>query len=200
MSFKDKLIELREGLLNLFETGSRNYEFNGVFESHPVGDQDTYRLYYVNYHRINEYEGSAKNNIGMIDYPCRPFKLPEGMSRQEAFKVLSYLTDFIEKHEDVDPYSLKAVRTLDGVLDLDRFGFKHVDETDENKILNLFTVTGRLLLFQKSNLYPKYFEWYTEDVSKREVMKIYAKYGMEFSDIVWLDDKKNTEKPKVYHK
>ena len=56
------------------------------------------------------------------------------------------------------------------------------------------------MLFQKSNLYSKYFEWYTEDVSKREVMKIYSKYGMEFSDIVWLDDKENIEKPKVFRK
>lgn len=200
MSFKDKLIELRDGLLNLFEYGSRDYEFNAVFENHPIGEQDIYRLYYVNYHRINEYDGCTKNNIGLIDYPCKPFKLPEGMSREDAFKVLSYLTDFIEKHVDVEAYSLKAVRTLDEVLDLDRFGFNHVEEKDENKILNLFTVTGRLLLFKKSDLYPKYFEWYKENVSKREVMKIYAKYGMEFSDIVWLDDKKNEEKPKVYHR
>ena len=49
MSFKNKLIELRDRLLSLFESGSRNYEFNGVFENHPIGDQDVYRLYYVNY-------------------------------------------------------------------------------------------------------------------------------------------------------
>lgn len=200
MSLKDKLSKLRESLVNLGVVGSRDYEFNGVFEDHPIGNQDTYRLYYVDYHRINEYNGCDKNNIGMIDYPLRPFKLPEGMSREDGFKVLSYLTDDIEKQPDVEPYSLKAVRTLDKVLDLERFGFTRVEETDEDKILNLFTVTGRLLLFQKSKLYSKYFEWYTEGVSRREVQKIYANLGLEFKDVVWTDDEEAKTKPKIFEK
>ena len=200
MSLKDKLSKLRESLVNLGVVGSRDYEFNGVFEDHPIGNQDTYRLYYVDYHRINEYNGCDKNNIGMVDYPLRPFKLPEGMSREDGFKVLSYLTDDIEKQPDVEPYSLKAVRTLDKVLDLERFGFTRVEETDEDKILNLFTVTGRLLLFQKSKLYSKYFEWYTEGVSRREVQKIYANLGLEFKDVVWTDDEEAKTKPKIFEK
>ena len=83
---------------------------------------------------------------------------------------------------------------------MERFGFRRVDEKDEEKILNLFTVTGRLLLFQKSKLYPKYFEWYTEGVSKHEVKKIYEKLGLEFKDIVWLDDSQVEDKPKVFEK
>ena len=200
MSLKDKLIKLRESLVNLGVVGSRDYEFNGVFENHPIGDQDTYRLYYVDYHRINEYEGCSADNIGMIDFPLKPFKLPEGMSREDGFKVLSYLTDDIEKQPDVGPYSLKAVRTLDKVLDLERFGFTRVEEKDEDKILNLFTVTGRLLLFQKSKLYPKYFEWYTEGVSRREVQKIYADLGLEFKDVVWTDEEEAKTKPKIFEK
>ena len=200
MSLKDKLSKLRESLVNLGVVGSRDYEFNGVFEDHPIGNQDTYRLYYVDYHRINEYEGCDCNNIGMIDYPLSPFKMPEGMSREDGFKVLSYLTDDIEKQPDVGPYSLKAVRTLDKVLDLERFGFTRVEEIDEDKILNLFTVTGRLLLFQKSNLYPKYFEWYTEGVSKREVQRIYANLGLEFKDVDWADEEEAKTKPKIFEK
>ena len=137
----------------------------------------------------------------MIDYPLRHFKLPEGMSREDGFKVLSYLTDNIEKQKDVEPFSLKSTITLDKVLDLERFGFIRIEETDEDKILNLFTVTGRLLLFQKSKLYSKYFEWYTEGVTKREVQKIYANLGLEFKDVVWFDDDDfSNEKPKIYEK
>ena len=200
MNLKDRLKKLRESLVNLGVVGSRDYEFNGVFENHPIGDQDVYRLYYVDYHRINEYNGCDKNNIGMVDYPLKPFKFPEGMSREDGFKVLSYLTDDIEKQPDVGPYSLKAVRTLDKVLDLERFGFTRVEEKDEDKILNLFTVTGRLLLFQKSKLYPKYFEWYTEGVSRREVQKIYADLGLEFKDVVWTDEEEAKTKPKIFEK
>lgn len=46
------------------------------------------------------------------------------MSREEGFKVLSYLTDYIEKRDDTESCSLKSVRTLDSVLDLERFRFK----------------------------------------------------------------------------
>ena len=120
-----------------------------------------------------------------------PFMLPKGMTREEGFKVLSYLTDFIEKREDTEPCSYKSVSTLDGVLNLERFGFTRVEEKDESKILNLFTVAGRLLLFKRSNLYPKYFEWYTENITKEEVESIYAKYNMEFRDIIWLDNQNN---------
>lgn len=166
-------------------------------ENHPVGNQDIYRLYFVNYHRIGESYGRDENNVGMINWPCLPFMFPEGMSREEGFKVLSYLTDFIEKRNDIESCSLKSVRTLDSILDLERFGFKRVEEGDENKILNLFTISGRISLFKKSNLYTKYFEWYVEDVTLEEVKSIYAKHNMEFRDIVWLNTQDDEERPMV---
>lgn len=128
-----------------------------------------------------------RSNIGLINWPCKPFMLPDGMCREE---VLSYLTDFIEKRDEIEPGSLKSVNTLDSVLNLERFGFKRVEETNEDKILNLFTIDGRALLFKRSELYKKYFEWYTENVTKEEVEEIYSKIGMEFKDIVWLDKEK----------
>ena len=67
----------------------------------------------------------------------------------------------------------------------------------ESKILNLFTVDGRLLLFKRSNLYSKYFEWYVENVTKEEVESIYAKHNMEFRDIVWLDNPKEKTYTKI---
>ncbi len=200
MSLKEKLLKLRESILSVPHLGSRDYEFNGELESHPIGDQDTYRLYYLNYHRINEYEGNRSNNVGVLDFPLSPFKLPEGMSREDAFKVLSYLTDDVERQPGIEPFSLKAVKTLNGILDLERFGFKKVKEKDEDKILNLFTLTGRILLFKNSKLYPKYFEWYTEGVSKEEVQKIYAKLGIEFEDVFWLNTDEVVERPKAYEK
>ena len=57
-----------------------------------------------------------------------------------------------------------------------------------------------LLLFQKSNLYPKYFEWYTEGVSRREVQRIYANLGLEFKDVVWDDEEEAKTKPKIFEK
>ena len=195
-----KLLKLKKELSLKVPSNSRTLEFDATLENHPICNQDVYRLYFVNYHRIGENYGRCDNNIGVINCPCEPFMFPEGISREEGFKVLSYLTDFIEKRCEIEPCSLKSVITLDNVFDLERFGFKRVDEDDEDKILNLFTVSGDSLLFKRSKLYPKYFEWYVENVTLEEVINIYAKYNMEFRDIVWLDDQNNKGHTKVLKK
>ena len=166
---------------------NRNYEFDAQLEDHPVGNQDIYRLHYIHYHRIQEYDGCRDNNVGVIDWRCKPFKMPIGMTREEGFRVLSYLTDFIEKRPEIEPCSWKSVKTLDSVLNLERFGFVRTDEKNENKILDLYTVGGRILLFKKSAYYPYYFEWYTPNVPVAEVRSIYARSRMDFRDIEWLD-------------
>ena len=197
MNTKEKLIEFKEKLLQLNIPISRDFEFDAELEDHPIGNQNIYRLYYINYHRIGEGYGHRKNNIGIINWRFNPFILPKEMTREEGFKVLSYLTDFIEKREDTEPCSFKSVSTLDGVLNLERFGFTRVEEKDESKILNLFTVDGRLLLFKRSNLYSKYFEWYVENVTLEEVTNIYTKHNMELRNIECFDNQNDKEYSKV---
>ena len=184
---RQKISGFKEELFGVLPI-NRDYEFTADFEDHPISEQNIYRLYYVNYHRIREYEGRTDNNIGVINWHGKPFKFPDGMTREEGFKVLSYLADFIERRPDIQECSWKSVQTLEGVLDLERFGFTRIDETDINKIVDLFTVDGRILLFKKmSEHYPRYFNWYVKNVSRFEVVRIYKKCGLEFSDIRWLD-------------
>lgn len=38
-----------------------------LVEIKQVGEQNIYRLYYVDYHRIREYDGRNDNNIGVIN-------------------------------------------------------------------------------------------------------------------------------------
>lgn len=179
-------------LKNMFtrinEKFTRDYEFQVDLEDHEVENQNIYRLHFINYHRILENAGNKDNNVGLIDWPCKPFRLPNGMSREDAFKVLSYLTDFIEERNDIEPCSLKSVLTLDKVIDLERFGFTRVEESNDNEILDLFTVTGRLLLFKRSELYKKYFNWYKEGVTLEEVSSIYNKLSMNFENIYLVDE------------
>lgn len=199
MSIKDKLTKLKAIFYPI--PPNRDYEFEATLEDHSIGNQNIYRLYFVDFHRIGESFGFLdSNNIGMVNWPCKPFMFPNGMTREEWFKVLSYLTDFIEKREEVRSCSLKSVTTLDGVLDLERFGFTRIAEKDEDKILNLFTVSGRLLLFKESELYSKYFEWYSEGITLGEIENIYNKYNMEFQDIKWLDNAKEENHSKVLKK
>ena len=151
-------MSLRE-TLELFV--NRDYEFDAELEDHPLGNQTKYRLYYMKYYRKQD------STVGAMDWPFIPFMLPEGMNREDAFKVLSYLTDFIERR-----------------LNLERLGFKRINETlDDNEVIDLFTVAGRVELFKRSKHYSKYFEWYVENVTFDEVKDIYHKCNIEFSDL-----------------
>jgi putative hydrolase of HD superfamily len=194
MSFKEKLIELRDSFLSNFSDEDsldvmsvyRDGTYSNEINEDDVCDKKIYRLRYINYHNIGLRYGM--NNKGLIDWAGKPFFLPNEMTSEEAFKVLSYLTDFIEKEPDIEECSLKSVNTLNGILiELDRFGFiSPIAPVNEKNVIDLFTVSG-FNRFKKSEEYNKYFEWYTPNTTKEEVEKIYLKCGLEFKDIVWIN-------------
>lgn len=201
MDLKEKLGNLKKRLLDSFSLGNRDYEFEAELEDHPLGNQNIYRLHYINYHRIGESYGQRDNNVGVVDWPFKPFVLPNGMSREDSFKVLSYLTDFIERQFDLEPCSNKSVSALDNVLNLERLGFKKLNislDSASADVIDLFTVSGRLQLFKNSNHYQRYFEWYTEGVTFDEVKNIYNKCGIEFYDLVYVND--SFENPQLIKK
>lgn len=187
MKLKEKLLKIKENLTK-YTPVTRDYEFNATLKDHQVKIYNIYRLHYINYHRIGENFSSSSDNIGLIDIPFEPIMFPKGMSYEEGFKVLSYLTDFIEKRSDIEPCSLKSVSTLENALNLERLGFERINERDERNITDLFTIDGRVQLFKESELYSRYFNWYKEGITLEEVKEIYSKHNMEFSDIKWLDD------------
>ena len=171
-------------------------EFDADLEDHEIKEGSIYRLYYLNYHRIGTEYGYVKDNVGVVDWPFLPFSLPTNMSREDAFSVLSYLSDYIEKESHLEPCSFESVSTLNEVLNIPRLGFKRVTkQVPEETIINLYTVTGRVLLFKQSKHYADYFEWYREGVTSEEVKKIYQKIGIDFYDLV-----PTTEKPKQLKK
>lgn len=200
MKLKEKLQELRNDLHHAV-LRNRDYEFDAELENHPLGNQNIYRLYFIDYHRIGENYGMNRpNNIGIINWPFKPFMLPEGMSRDDAFKVLSYLNDFIEKDANLEPCSYKSVAALDKVIDLERLGFKRLDmnlDDDSDEVIDLFTIKGRVLLFKQSKQYKKYFEWYTEGVTFKKVKEIYSKSGIDFYDLVPINQENLSNGPKL---
>lgn len=164
---------------SFLQEGVRN-EFEAEFENHPIGNQKIYRLHYILYYRA---EGKT-DKFRIMNWPFEPFELPDGISREDAFKILSYLTDYIEKTKNLKPCSYESVNALNKVLNLQRLGFKKLNEKcDEKDILDLWTVDGRVLLFKEGPYYPSYFEWYYEDITLTEVQNIYKKIGIEFYDL-----------------
>lgn len=176
-------------------------EFDAELENHYPKKQDIYRLYYINYHRIGEGYTTNKDNIGIIDWPFKPFLLPQKMSRKDGFKVLSYLIDYIERTFALKECSREGVALLDEALNLERLGFRRINidvAKSIDDIADLFTVAGRVGLFKKSAHYPRYFEWYTENVTLEEVKAIYRKCDMEFYDLIPGSKQKDiTESVKV---
>lgn len=157
-------------------------EFKANLKDHPLGNQHIYRLHYVQYYRTLE------NFYGKVDWSFDPFELPNGMSREDAFKVLSYLTDDIERKKGLGPCSYQSVSLLNEVLNLQRLGFKKIGENcDDKDIIDLFVIDGRVLLFKESSYYPNYFEWYSENVTLSEVENIYKKINIEFNDLTPMD-------------
>lgn len=189
MKLKNKLQGIKSVL---FSSGliNRDYEFDAEFVDHDLGDADVYRLHYINYHRIGENYGYYPNNSGVIDYAYKPFLLPKNMERLDAFKVLSYLTDYLEKNLELKECSQASVVELDRALNLERLGFTrlNINVGDNSNIIELFTVTGRLALFKESKYYDKYYNWYTEGVTFEEVKDIYSKCGIDFYDINIIDN------------
>ena len=186
------------------DSKKKNFEFDAELEDHKIDDKDLYRLYFMEFNRIG-LPYNSKTNIEVVDCPYKPFKLPGGMTKEDAFKVLSYLTDYIEKDNNIAPASFKSVRILDGVLNIERLGFKKIDtnlSSDSSDVINLFTISGRIRLFKKHNLYSKYFEWYKEGVTKEDVVQIYKNCNIEFYDLEKVSNAKtigckNNKKQKI---
>jgi hypothetical protein len=192
MKAKEFLIQIIGGL-SLF----RGYEFNATLKSHQINNQDIYRLYYIEYIRAGESYGRRGFNLHIHDYKFNPFRFPEGMNREDGFKVLSYLTDYIEKNTNAATCSCANIKTLDDALNIERLGFTRVyidAEKNKDKVIDLFTVGGRILLFKYSELYSRYIEWYKENVPFEEVSDIYNKIGIEFSDIDCKSRKRTLQK------
>ena len=109
---------------------NKDYEFEAELENHELGNQNMYRLHYIEYYRIGENYIKRKNNIGVMEAKFDVFTLPKGMNREDAFKVLSYLIDYIEKTLSLTECSYKGLEILNDVLNLDRLGFKKVTDSE----------------------------------------------------------------------
>lgn len=176
---------------------NRDFEFDAELKSHEMEGRNIYRLYYMNYRRCGEGYYMNTNNVHVTDWPLDPFILPSNMERKDAFKVLSYLTDYIEKSFNLQECSYASVETLNKVLDLKRLGFRKLNinaDSNLDQIVDLYTITGRILLFKQSKHYSRYIEWYTDGVTLEEVKSIYEKIGMEFYDLVLSEEENNKKK------
>ena len=112
---------------------------------------------------------------GTYEYTMkRKFKMPEGMTHDEVFLLISYLAQEGEKCMDIDDYSLAGMCYVDDRL-ID-FGFTPVSEKDTYEpVLELYFVNGDFAYFKNSVWYDKYFTWYHHNVKENEVAELKAR-------------------------
>lgn len=148
---------------------------NGIFCQHYV--------------YCSKFENAGEMHKEMHDFATRKFVLPEGMSAEDAFKVLSFLTRFVEQAEGYEECS--AVCIVDDLIE--RFKFRHIEPKGKSTFIfertnfepctHLFTVNGNFKYFKRSAYAKDYFEWFSENVTIKEVKDIYAKLGMQMPDL-----------------
>ena len=134
-----------------------------------------------------------------------PFILPKNMTLEEANKVVSYLTEKIEKENNLLQCSERSVSMISGLLE--DYGFQEVKNSgaghmhaitlfepfrriraanarcaEMSNVADLFTVSGDVRLFENSELNRRYFDWYTPDVTEDEVNRIYERINFSSSN------------------
>lgn len=155
-------------------------------------DNKNIRLVYIALTPYNAYAGGRK--IGETLWASPTFALKEGMSMEEAYKVISYLSLKVERDYRLNPGCKESVGRVCSILE--NYGFKKVNEDGKanyhatltcpvsrlmlplvkvEDCVNLYTVDGHFDLFRRSNLYYDYFEWFNEDVKESEFNQIINK-------------------------
>ena len=190
------------GVFDFFK--KKNIEDNkhiSTLEDKNISDGTKIRMCYVAIEKYNEY-GTNIKKIGQTTGVSSVFELPQGMTINDACKVISYLSEKVEKANKLEPASENSVAKTSAILE--QYGFKKVDETNkghyhcvqecrpfatiktnlptsqsQQQVVNLLTVGGDFDVFKKSDLYAKYFDWFYEDTKQQEVEEIYASIGQK---------------------
>jgi len=111
------------------------------------------------------------------DIAYEKFVCPNGMTKEEALKVLSFLMKVFKTNTKIKDGDLLALTI--GVNNMLRlFHFKKLDKTDCSNYTDLFVVGGVRGAFKTSRYYEFYFNWFKDDVDRAEIEQIYSRLGL----------------------
>ena len=162
----------------------------------------TIRLYYIALEKFLKY-GTDQMMVGQTYGVSSPFRLPNGMTFEDAFKVVSYLSDKVETENNLEPASEKSVIMVSNILE--NYGFRKVEGEEKGHfhavssyvpfskiktafpageqiegVVDLFTVGGNFRTFKKTDLHKRYFDWYSKGVTAEKIQDIYKDIRKEF--------------------
>jgi hypothetical protein len=128
-------------------------------------------------------------------FASSPFHIPEGLSMEDALKVISYLSSHTPDGQRVKPLSniflvndqledfgftrinliqnerTKTTQRYDGIIlptiEIDT----HIDLPE---VIDIITTSDKKI-FQKTSLAKKYFDWYIPNINAQDIDEIYKK-------------------------
>jgi len=178
MKEKNKLLQLYKRLLYLLKLNRNMLEEEGkdVLKNHPLGNQNMYRFHYMNYYEL------GKSSYGSIEWAFEIFKLPQNITRDEAFKIFSYFKDYIQSYLNIENGVFEKTSLLDDIIK--KLGFKKVTNyiDDDECVIDLFVIEGRKDFFKKTDFYEKYYNWYSPNIKFDEIKKIFDKASIPFDN------------------
>ena len=151
------------------------------------------RLVFVHLSPFTAHDGTKK--IGETYGVSSKFSIPKNTTLEDACKIISYLSETIEKKENLTAgWQESVIKTSQKLQD---FGFNKIENTkigyihavskytqhleindiipEETDTLDLFTISGNLSLFENSDISKRYFNWFTEGITTSDVTEIYKK-------------------------
>lgn len=142
---------------------------NAILDS---STNQVFRIRFLSFETI----GKGKNATLKVkcDFPYLKFTMPQNMSAEDGFKVISYIKQNMTISEGLPENSFASARATDVMLNT--FGFTRVFD-DEKPCVDLFVIEGN----KKQKLGV---EWFTENVEESEVKEIYEKRNLKFPRIL----------------
>ena len=129
-------------------------------------------------------------------YSSKAMILPNGMTIEDACKVVSFLSEKVAREyqytltspNGVDMVSKYLVNLGFDTVSCYKSGYFHYHNdykpfrkikisNEEKGVTDLFAVAVDFNVFKKSDLYDRYFDWFTSGVTEQEIKDIYERIG-----------------------
>lgn len=119
------------------------------------------------------------------------YQIPDYLSYEEFFKVISYYSEKIDMISTY-PCSLDGAKYLEQLLVY--LGCVEKTDTYNYPVFPVYIACGCI-----NDGYPKYYEWYSRNVSLEDIKKIYLRHGIQFNDFfdTFLENYTPVEKGRV---
>jgi len=162
----------------------------------------TIRLCYVAFEKFKRY-GRDDVKVGKTYGYSNPYRLPLRMSLEDGIKVVSYLTEKVEKENGLSTNSEKCVAEVSKRLS--DYGFRKVEGYESGHfhevadyervtstlpvckkidgVVDVFTVGGEKSLFMWSELGKRYFKWNKKGIKREQVKDIYDNINMNLDEL-----------------